>query len=617
MRTAAEYPSHVPLSALSLDERVNVRKTNRGADPEFVASILAKGVIVPLTVRPNGEGFKVTDGGKRLAALQALLSDGRIGGDYPVPIVVREEDDTAARDTSLTLAVVRSELHPVDEFEAFAELVKAGKTPEDIATEYALTTREVERVLALGRLSPKILEAWRAGRIGADIARAFTLAPDHKTQDRVFDKLAAAADKRSWRRGQIEVHEVKSELKANHQDGGRFVHFVGVEAYEARGGKVTRDLFGTDHVVSDPKLAKAIAAEKLEAECAKLVEAGWGWAVPADSVRERWSYGQVALVRKPSREEKEKMARLQSVIDEGGEEASAAAEAELARINGEIEARSFTADQKAKSGCFVEIDRTGSLKIEYGRVKPEEKRKVDAQERATERKKKAKSAEQKGDSGGTISNALMQRLSEALTWAAADVLQRHPDVAISAILAGAASEDKAVSITERGLKRKKEGYSVGAKRAAAFAGVFKGMVEAGKAGQMKALAELAAAALDFQVFHADHAPLKHPAVAAICTALDGADLNKALRSRFDARDYFGSASAKLATKALAEMGITPPKTGGKQALVKAAVAHAKTAGWLPPELRTAHYDGPGATAPAKAAAKAKRKAAAQPRRKAA
>lgn len=45
----------VPLSQLTLDA-VNVRKTGRGSEPIFVASIEAKGIIQPLVIRPNGKG---------------------------------------------------------------------------------------------------------------------------------------------------------------------------------------------------------------------------------------------------------------------------------------------------------------------------------------------------------------------------------------------------------------------------------------------------------------------------------------------------------------------------------------------------------------------------------
>ena len=73
----------------------NVRKT-AGADTalaELAASIAAHGLINPLTVRPaKGETFEVGAGGRRLAALQLLLKQGKIPADYPVRCEVRSKD---------------------------------------------------------------------------------------------------------------------------------------------------------------------------------------------------------------------------------------------------------------------------------------------------------------------------------------------------------------------------------------------------------------------------------------------------------------------------------------------------------------------------------------------
>lgn len=123
---------HVPLITLAVDQVANVRKTGRGAEPLFVASIRAKGIIEPLTVRKNGDGYKVVNGGKRLAALQFMATSGGtaagvpVDDNYPVPVIVRDEDDREARDTSLITNVVRAGMHPVDEYEAFAALVADG-----------------------------------------------------------------------------------------------------------------------------------------------------------------------------------------------------------------------------------------------------------------------------------------------------------------------------------------------------------------------------------------------------------------------------------------------------------------------------------------------------------
>src|SRR4051812_6037465 len=92
----AGYPE-IALSQLRLDP-VNVRKTGRGPDRTFIASLSRPGgVITPFIVRPNGSGYLVTDGGKRLEALQALAEKGTIAADYPVPCIVADATDAEAR----------------------------------------------------------------------------------------------------------------------------------------------------------------------------------------------------------------------------------------------------------------------------------------------------------------------------------------------------------------------------------------------------------------------------------------------------------------------------------------------------------------------------------------
>src|SRR3546814_3165185 len=57
--------------------------------------------------------------------------------------------------------------------------------------------------------------------------------------------------------------------------------FVGVEAYEQAGGRVTRDLFSErdDGYLDDVKLVHKLALQKLKAK-AKELEANWKWAKP-------------------------------------------------------------------------------------------------------------------------------------------------------------------------------------------------------------------------------------------------------------------------------------------------------------------------------------------------
>ncbi|MBY9045412.1 hypothetical protein K7460_29375, partial [Pseudomonas fluorescens] len=126
---------------------------------------------------------------------------------------------------SLAVAVLARKFHPVDEYEAFAKLRDDhGKTEEEIAQQYGMKARQVKPALALGRLSPLIRQAWRAGEIRAEVAQAFTLAHDHATQDKLFAQLDKAHA--------ITVHNVKRELGAyaTDEEVTQLLGVVGVEA---------------------------------------------------------------------------------------------------------------------------------------------------------------------------------------------------------------------------------------------------------------------------------------------------------------------------------------------------------------------------------------------------
>jgi ParB family chromosome partitioning protein len=312
------HPTHVTIHNLKLDEKVNVRKTDTGAEAAFLANIEQKGILVPLTVRPNGSGYLVINGGKRLAALQHLAKtgkkiEGKPADAYLVPIHVRDEDDASARDTSLASNIIVAPMHPVDRYEAFVKMIEDGATETKLQTDFAMTAKEVKQVLALGALSPKVLDAWKAGKIDAEVAQAFTLATSHKLQDKALSHVLMNRTDEDLIDEPVTADDVKDRLDVTPADIGGMVDFVGIEEYESKGGKVTPDLFGTDHKVSNEKLAKEMAAEKLNSICAGLVQAGWGWALVESTVRNTYNYSRMrASEVKPTEAEQAQLLDLKS-----------------------------------------------------------------------------------------------------------------------------------------------------------------------------------------------------------------------------------------------------------------------------------------------------------------
>ena len=263
----------IPLDHLVLSP-ANVRKTPPSAseEAELKASIRAGGLKQNLIVCPyqgEPERFAVTAGGRRLKALQELAAEGAIAADYDVPCLVEGPD--AAIETSLMENTVRAAMHPADEFTAMAALIDSGITIEAVAVRFGVSERHVRQRLKLGKLAPELLDAFRAGKASLELITAFTLGADHPAQLAVWGQI----------KGQHYVsHQVRRLLTGSavplDSDLGLF---VGIEAYEAAGGRVTRDLFSTEDegFLDDAALANRLAIEKLEKKAAEL-RVDWAWA---------------------------------------------------------------------------------------------------------------------------------------------------------------------------------------------------------------------------------------------------------------------------------------------------------------------------------------------------
>src|ERR1051325_8586161 len=229
---------NLPLNKLTLWDG-NVRKTNvlDGID-ERAASIAAHGLLQSLVVKKDKRGkFAVVAGQRRFLALSKLAGERTIEKTAPVPcqVMAGSIDGT---ELSLAENAVRADMHPADQFEAFRTLIDKGATTAEVAARFGVTEIVVRKRLKLGRLSPVILEAYRDGKIGLDEAQAFAVSDDHAAQERVFDNLPPWADA-----GNIREALTKGEVQAA---SDKRVKFVGLEAYEAAGGTVRRDLFAEE-----------------------------------------------------------------------------------------------------------------------------------------------------------------------------------------------------------------------------------------------------------------------------------------------------------------------------------------------------------------------------------
>lgn len=270
----------IPFNKLVLSQS-NVRRVKAGVSVEELAeSIVRRGLIQSLHVRPvvDADGqetgmFEVPAGGRRYRALELLVKKKRLNKTAPVPCVVSEAGgDILIDEVSLAENIERAPLHPLDQFRAFQALREKGMTEEAIAAAFFVDVKVVKQRMRLASVSPTLLETYAEDGMTLEQLMAFTVSEDHDRQEQVW-----AAIKDGWQKEPYTIRRMLTEAAVRASD--KRAVFVGVEAYEAAGGIVLRDLFQSDDGgwLQDPVLLDRLVAEKLKAEAEAIAADGWKW----------------------------------------------------------------------------------------------------------------------------------------------------------------------------------------------------------------------------------------------------------------------------------------------------------------------------------------------------
>ncbi|QXF12875.1 ParB/RepB/Spo0J family partition protein [Sphingopyxis terrae] len=240
----------------------------KGKDPDvtdLLPSIRARGVLVPLLVRPNcSEGrFEIVAGRRRFTAVGAVAREG--GAVRPIPCAILDEgDDADALEASMLENLARVQPDEVSQWEAFVALVKAGRSVEDVADSFGFEPRAVKRILALGNLLPRIRTLYRGGEIDAGTVRHLTLASksQQKSWLALFDDEGAYCPT---------GHQLKAWLFGGTAIAVKHALFDVADARLA----IVSDLFGEDSFIADSDAFWSAQMAAIEARKADYLEAGW------------------------------------------------------------------------------------------------------------------------------------------------------------------------------------------------------------------------------------------------------------------------------------------------------------------------------------------------------
>ncbi|MGA0608426.1 ParB/RepB/Spo0J family partition protein [Phenylobacterium sp. VNQ135] len=237
--TVERLPAAFPLRDLAIaPENLRAEEPPDADIPQLAETILAAGLLQPLTVRPGRRREKpamVLDGRRRWLALASLLEAGRIGDDYAVSAFV--ETDPARQAAALVLTNTGVPAHIADVITAIGRMLKAKLTVGAIGSALGYTELDVKRLAALAALHPNALAALKCGRITLRQARLLARLPDRKEQGDLAQDALDGHGLAEWR-----IAHRLDQGRTTVQDP-RF-RLIGAQRYAAAGGRTEADLFG-------------------------------------------------------------------------------------------------------------------------------------------------------------------------------------------------------------------------------------------------------------------------------------------------------------------------------------------------------------------------------------
>ena len=159
----------------------------RTSGPDFVeliASVKEKGVLVPVLVRKVGKGYEVVAGNRRFAAAREV-------GLKEIPAQVVEMTDVEAREAQIVENLQRKDIHPLDEGEAYRQLIEKSSpkyTVEDVAAKVGKSEKYVRNRLVLTNLCKKVVASFREGNINDGQAALIAKLDDEKSQKAALEQ---------------------------------------------------------------------------------------------------------------------------------------------------------------------------------------------------------------------------------------------------------------------------------------------------------------------------------------------------------------------------------------------------------------------------------------------
>src|SRR3989449_9445107 len=181
----AEALVEVPIDQIEVNPNQPRKVFDFTALDELAASIRSSGVIQPIIVRRFAGAYQLIAGERRWrAARQAGLDR--------IPAIVREASDAESLELALVENLLREDLNPMEESEAYRHLLdQFGWTQDQLAQRIGRDRTSIANSLRLLRLPEEIQADLRGGRLTMGHARALLALPSTADQLKLRDEILA------------------------------------------------------------------------------------------------------------------------------------------------------------------------------------------------------------------------------------------------------------------------------------------------------------------------------------------------------------------------------------------------------------------------------------------
>ncbi len=175
MQNSSEF-QHIAIDQIH-ESTTNPRQTFEQCKlQELAESIRQHGLIQPITVRPNADGFEIVAGARRFRAAQ-------LAELFSIPARIRELTDAQAMEWQLVENSQRVDVHPYEEAQGFQRLLDLpGYDVTALVAKSGKSAAHIYARLSLLQLIPAVAEAFVQERITASHANLIARLPQEHQQ---------------------------------------------------------------------------------------------------------------------------------------------------------------------------------------------------------------------------------------------------------------------------------------------------------------------------------------------------------------------------------------------------------------------------------------------------